>query len=210
MATSTIQDLQAEPDRGAIPALSVPPDVRLAVDVDDFVLLSAANPDLRLERAADGVLIVMTPASPDGGGRELELGAQLRNWNKATGLGKAFSPSTGFTLPDGSIRAPDASWIHRDRWEALDARERRRFSRITPDFAAEIRSPSDAIKELRAKMADYLAQGVRLGWLIDPESGTVEVYHPGREPETLTAPKEISGEDVLPGFTLDLAEILYD
>jgi Uma2 family endonuclease len=209
MATSTIQDVRTQPDQGPLPSLSVPFDVRLTVDADDFGRLSAANPELRLERAADGGLIVMTPAAPDGGGRELELGAQLRNWNKATGLGKAFSPSTGFTLPDGSIRAPDASWICRDRWEAVDARERRRFSRITPDFAAEIRSPSDAIATLRAKMADYLAQGVRLGWLIDPETRTVEIHRPGREPETLAAPKEISGEDVLPGFTLDLAEILY-
>ncbi len=210
MATSTIHDVQAERERKSLTSLAIPPEVRLTVDADDFGRLSAANPELRLERAADGGLIVMTPASPDGGGRELELGAQLRNWNKATRLGKAFSPSTGFTLPDGSIRAPDASWIRLDRWEALDARERRRFSRITPDFAAEIRSPSDAIGELRAKMADYLAQGVRLGWLIDPGSRTVEIYRPAPEPETLAAPKEISGEDVLPGFTLDLAEILGD
>ncbi|MDG3004200.1 Uma2 family endonuclease [Paludisphaera mucosa] len=210
MATSTIEHVRAETGRDVSTSLWIPADVHLAVDAEGFARLSAANPDLRLERAADGGLIVMTPASPDGGGRELELGAQLRNWNKATGLGKAFSPSTGFTLPDGSIRAPAASWIRRDRWEAVEARERRRFSRIIPDFAAEIRSPSDSIADLRAKMAGYLAQGVRLGWLIDPESRTVEIYRPGREPETLVSPRELSGEDVLPGFTLDLAEILYD
>ncbi|WP_337175845.1 Uma2 family endonuclease [Paludisphaera sp.] len=188
----------------------IPPDVRLIVDADGFERLCAANRDMRLELEADGGLIVMAPASPDSGGREAELGFQLATWNKAARLGKTFSPSAGFTLPDGSIRAPDASWMRQEAWDALDRRERRKFSRAVPDFAAEIRSPSDPLDELRAKMAGYVANGVRLAWLIDPETKAVEIHRPGREVERLAAPKSLSGEDVLPGFTLDLAEIFED
>jgi Uma2 family endonuclease len=197
----------ADPPR---PLLAVPADVRLKVDAEGFAKLCAVNGELRLELTADGGLIVMAPAALDGSGREAELVIQLGIWNRATGLGKVFSPSGGYTLPNSAVRAPDASWIRRDRWDALDAQERRRFSRIVPDFVAEIRSPSDALAELRAKMAEYVAQGVRLGWLIDPIAQAVEVHRPGREPERLEKPAALSGEDVLPGFTLDLAEILYN
>ena len=210
--TTTIErertDIQADPGPPPGATLLIPADVRMIVAHDDFERLCAANRDLRLELEADGTLIVMTPASTDGGGRELTLGAQLWNWSKANGQGKAFGPSAGYTLPDGSVKAPDASWIRRERLDALPREERDRFARIVPDFAAEVRSPSDGLNEVRAKMAAYIAHGVRLGWLIDPIRRTVEVYRPGREPETLTAPKSLSGEDVLPGFTLDLADIL--
>ena len=192
------------------PALRVPPDVRLIVDADGFARLCAANRDMRLELEADGGLIVMSPASSDGGGRELELGSQLNVWNKTARLGKAFGPSSGFTFPDGSVRAPDASWIRNEVWAAVDRRERRKFARVVLDFAAEVRSPSNTLAELRAKMASYVANGVRLAWLIDPETRTVEVYRPGRDVERMASPKTLSGEDVLPGFTLDLAEIFED
>ncbi|WP_206107763.1 Uma2 family endonuclease [Paludisphaera rhizosphaerae] len=185
-------------------------DVHLAVDADDFVNLCAANKDARLELTADGGLIVMAPASPDGSGRNAELTIQLGIWNKAKRLGKVFDSSSGYTLPDGSIRSPDASWIRSDRWAAVDRAERRRFTHIVPDFVAEVRSPSDGINDVRAKMSEYIAQGVRLGWLIDPETRTVEIYRPDREAEILASPEKISGEDVLPDFILDLAEILAD
>ncbi|WP_337175692.1 Uma2 family endonuclease [Paludisphaera sp.] len=188
--------------------LVLPPDVRLYVEPDDFERLCAANRDLRLEREADGALIAMTPASTVSGGRELTLAAQVWNWANATGLGRAFGPSAGFTLPDTAVRAPDVSWIRHERLDALPPGEGDRFARIVPDFVAELRSPSDRIEKLRAKMAAYIAHGVRLGWLIDPKAGTVEIYRPGREAETLTGPKELSGEDVLPGFTLDLTDIV--
>lgn len=210
MATSTVERAKPQADPTAAAMLAVPPDVRMVVDDGDFVRLCAANRDLRLERTAEGGLIVMAPASPDSGGRNADLTMQLAAWSKATRLGKPFDSSAGFTLPDGSIRAPDASWIRRERWEAVDRRDRRVFTSIVPDFVAEIRSPSDPIKDLRAKMAAYAEHGVRLGWLIDPETATVEIYRPGREPETLASPKSLSGEDVLPGLTIDLAEILYD
>ncbi|WP_206107544.1 Uma2 family endonuclease [Paludisphaera rhizosphaerae] len=191
-------------------SLTIPRGVRLIVDSNDFAGLCASNRDLRLEQAADGGLIVMAPASPDSGGRENELSFPLTAWNKGKGLGKVFSPSSGFTFPNAAVRSPDASWIRRERWEALDPRERKRFSHIAPDFVAEIRSPSDGLPDLQAKMAEYIDQGVRLGWLIDPTTQTVEIHRPGRPPERLEKPKALSGEDVLPDFTLELAEILYD
>lgn len=190
--------------------LTVPADVRLKVSPDDFFTLCAANRDMRLEREADGGLIVMSPASSRGGRRNLTLGARLWIWNEASGLGVGFDSSTGFTLPDGSIRAPDAAWAFRDRWERLTPEEQDRFAPIVPDFVAELRSPSDTLPELRAKMRHYVAQGVRLAWLIDPATQTVEVYRPGREAEVLARPATLDGGEVLPGFTLDLKGILFD
>lgn len=210
MATIATQRPRAVPEAEARATLAIPADVRLVVDADDFAKLCAANRDMRLERGPDGGLIVMSPTASDGGARNAELTIQLGIWNREKRLGTVFDSSTGFTFPDGSIRAPDASWIRREAWDAVDRRERRRFARVVPDFAAEIRSPSDPLDGLRAKMAAYVAHGVRLGWLIDPEAKAVEVYRPGREPERLAAPASVSGEDVLPGFTLDLAEIFED
>lgn len=210
MATITTNRPRPTTDRDSLDLLAIPSDVRLIVDADGFAKLCAANRDMRLELDADGGLIVMSPASPDSGGRESELVFQLVAWNKAARLGKAFGPSAGFTLPDGSVRAPDASWMRQEVWDGVDRAERRKFARVVPDFAAEIRSPSDSPEDLRAKMVAYIANGVRLGWLIDPEAKAVEIHRPGRDPERLAAPKSLSGEDVLPGFTLDLAEIFAD
>ncbi|WP_165068493.1 Uma2 family endonuclease [Paludisphaera rhizosphaerae] len=193
-------------------SLNVPQGVRLIVAAEDFEKLCAedANRELRLERESDGGLIVMAPAGSDGGRRNNALSARLWNWNDACGLGEAFDSSSGFTFPNGAVRAADAAWILKARWEAVPADDRARFARIVPDFVAELRSPGDGLKELQAKMAEYIAQGVRLGWLIDPTTQAVEVYRPGREPETLTRPTSLSGEDVLPGLVLDLKRILFD
>ncbi|OJW24594.1 MAG: hypothetical protein BGO49_06000 [Planctomycetales bacterium 71-10] len=210
MSTTTIERARPKSDERASASLLIPADVRLVVDADGFAKLCAANRDMRLELEPDGGLIVMTPAASDGGARNADLTMQLAAWNKSTRFGKAFDSSAGFTLPDGSVRAPDASWIRREVWDAVDRRERLRFARVVPDFAAEIRSPSDAIADVRAKMAAYIANGVRLGWLIDPWTKSVEIYRPGREPERLAAPVSVSGEGVLPGFTLVLAEIFED
>ncbi|MDG3007942.1 Uma2 family endonuclease [Paludisphaera mucosa] len=210
MGTITLEQDASRAAGEAPTTLALPRSVRLVVDADDFATLCAANRDLRLERAADGGLIAMTPASSDGGGRNAELTIQLGIWNKASRLGKVFDSSTGFTLPDGAIRAPDVSWIARERWDRVPAEDRRRFAHVVPDFAVELRSPSDAIKDMRVKMAEYLAHGVRLGWLIDPETQTVEIHRPGRDVETLTKPTTLPGEDVLPGFTLDLKGVLFD
>ncbi len=204
---------KAKPDRrrsGRTLALAVPPDVRLRVSDDDFWRLAQENPDLRLERSAQGELLVMPPAGPDGSQRNMTLGAQLWNWNRKCGLGIAFDSSAGFTLPNSAIRGPDASWMTRERWERIPRSERLKFSHVCPDFVAELRSPRNNMKVLREKMREYQSQGTRLGWLINPSDGTAEIYRPGRPVETLHRPATLSGEDVLPGFVLDLKGILFD
>jgi len=169
-----------------------------------------ANPDMRLERTSEGELEIMAPAGSDSGRRNASLTSQLWNWNHATGMGEAFDSSSGFTLPNTAVRAPDASWVAKDRWDALTHDERERFAPICPDFVIELSSQTDEAEHLRAKMREYFAQGARLGWLIDPKAATVEIYRPGRQVETLTWPATLSGEDVLPGFVLDLKGILFD
>ncbi len=188
--------------------LAVPPNVRLEVDEDDFARLCATNRDLRLERTVQGELIVMTPAGSESGARNAKLTIRLGVWAESDGTGVVFDSSAGFTLPDGAIRSPDASWIRKERWDALTAEQRRRFAPICPDFVVELCSPSDDREAVAAKLREYLDNGARLGWLIDPAAGTVALYRPGRAVETLVKPASLSGEDVLPGFTLDLKGIL--
>lgn len=179
---------------------------------DLFAALAAANPDLRLEKTAKGVLEIMAPAGADSSHRNFTLSGQLALWTMTAGkgLGVGFDSSAGFKLPGGSTLSPDASWVAQARWDALTAEQRATFAPVCPDFIAELRSPSDRPGKLRKKMRDYAGQGVRLGWLLDPITGKVEVYRPGREVETLDHPKSLSGEDVLPGFVLDLKGILRD
>jgi len=175
-----------------------------------FWRLCRANPDLHLERTANGELVVMPPAAPDSSSRNAGITAQLWNWNQRTGLGIVFDSSAGFTLPNTAIHGPDASWMMQERWDAVSPRERNRFSQICPDFVIELRSRSNPAKDLRVKMREYLRQGCRLGWLIDPKAGTVAIYRVGRRVEILKRPATLSGEDVLPGFVLDLKGILFD
>jgi Uma2 family endonuclease len=192
----------------AWPELQFRPDLPLSDRT--FARLCRANPDLRLERTAKGALVIMPPAGTDSGGRNLELSLQLALWSKRSGLGRAFDSSTGFTLPNCAIRSPDASWIAQDRWAALTEEQKKTFAPICPDFVVELRSPTDPRSKLRAKLLEYIAQGARLGWLIDPMRREVTVYRPGQKPELRKDPKTVSGEDVLPGFTLDLKGILFD
>jgi Uma2 family endonuclease len=187
--------------------LVVPPGMRVSDRA--FEKLCQVNPDLRLERTARGVLEVMPPTSGDTGQKNGWLTAQVVLWAMDDGSGVAFDSSTGFTLPNTAVRSPDASWILNDRWNALPE-ERRRigFAPICPDFVVELRSNSDSKETLRQKMREYLEQGVRLGWMLDPLDGAVEIYRPGRPVEILDKPATLSGEDVLPGFVLKLKGIL--
>ncbi len=173
-----------------------------------FSALCSANPELRLERTGRGELIAMTPASSEAGGRNAKLTYQLIGWTISSGMGYGFDSSAGFTLPNGAIRSPDASWISNDRWDSLTPDERKGFARICPDFVVELRSNHDRLRDLRIKMREYRANGARLGWLIDPPRKVVEIYRPGRRVEVQSAPTTLSGEDVLPGFILDLKDIL--
>lgn len=185
-------------------------DLRSTLELTDeqFVAICRHNPDLRLERSARGELIIMPPTGGETGRRNSKLGGQLWHWNEQYQLGEVFDSSTGFKLPNGAIRAPDAAWVHRDRWQALTPEQREKFVPLCPDFVIELRSSSDSLEEVRAKMCEYQENGLKLGWLIDPTTATVEVYREQRSPELLLQPDTLSGELILPGFTLDLTGIL--
>lgn len=189
--------------------LQLPRDVALHVSQEEFTAIAAANRDLRLERSADGALIVSPPTGSDSGRRNLSISAQLWIWAEAnSSLGVAFDSSTGFTLPNGATRAADASWVRRKQWDALTQEEREGFAPLCPDFVVELRSKTDSLLKLQEKMRDFVSNGVRLGWLMDPQSQRVEIYRSNQEVEILERPGQLSGEDVLPGFVLSLRDIL--
>jgi Uma2 family endonuclease len=169
-----------------------------------FDLLCADNPDLRLEMNADRELIIMPPAFGETGERNFDLIVQLGIWNRQTRLGRAFDSSTGYVLPDGSRPSPDVSWIEKSRLIGINLNQ---FIPIAPDFVIELRSSTDRLPPLQQKMQSYQTNGVRLGWLINPQDRTVEIYRSGQESELLVSPTTISGEEVLPGFSLDLTTI---
>jgi len=174
---------------------------------EQFYQLCQANRDVRLERSAEGCLIVMPPTGWGTGNRNSRLTTQLGIWAEQDGMGFAFDSSTGFTLPNGATRSPDAAWMKRERIEAINP-DPGKFLSLAPDFVVELRSPSDNLKLLQQKMQEYLDNGVRLGWLINPQDQRVEIYRPNQAVEVLESPASLSGEDVLPGFTLDLSQIL--
>jgi Uma2 family endonuclease len=188
--------------------LELPTTTLLHVTPEQFEALAAANPDLRLERTYRGELIVNPPTGGESGQRNSSLTTQLGIWFEANEeLGVVFDSSTGFILPNGARRSPDASWVRRERWDALAAEQRRGFVPLCPDFVVELRSATDSLAKLQEKMQEYLDNGARLGWLIDPQNNRVEIYRPAQEIEVLEHPTELSGEDVLPGFTLNLRRI---
>jgi Uma2 family endonuclease len=174
---------------------------------EQFFELCSANRDMRFERSADGELIIMAPTSGRTGNKNAEISGQLGIWNRQTRLGKVFDSSTGFKLPNGADRSPDASWVRLERWNALTEEQKDSFIPLAPDFAVELRSKTDVLKTVQTKMQEYMDNGVRLGWLIDPESRRVEIYRLGQEVEVLESPTSLSGEDVLPGFNLDLSPL---
>ncbi|HBB31811.1 MAG TPA: hypothetical protein DDZ80_27160 [Cyanobacteria bacterium UBA8803] len=189
-------------------SIALPTVIALHITPEQFELLAAANRDLRLERTAAGELIVNPPTGGESGKRNLSISTQLGNWFEThEDLGEAFDSSTGFRLPNGADRSPDASWIRRERWEALTPQQRKGFVPLCPDFVVELRSESDSLSKLQAKMREYIDNGARLGWLIDPQHRRVEIYRPGTEVEVLENPTELSGEDVLPGFVLNLRRV---
>jgi len=172
-----------------------------------FYQLCAINRDLRLERNTQGEFVILPPTGGETGKSNLNLGIQLGLWNEKRELGEAFDSSTGFTLPNRAVRAPDVSWVEKSRWEALTKEQRQKFSPLCPDFAIELMSPSDTLKECQAKMQEYRLYGCRLGWLINPKKQQVEIYRLGQEVEVLQSPRTLSGENILPGFVLDLRKI---
>ena len=179
------------------------------IDLTDeqYYHLCQSNPDIKLERNAKGELIVMPPTGGGTGDRSSEINFQLRLFNKQVESGKVFDSSTGFKLPNGGDRSPDAAWVKMERWVALTEDEQETFPPLCPDFVIELRSRTDNLKTLQNKMQEYLDSGLRLGWLIDPKNKRVYLYRQGRDVEILQSPTTLSGEDVLPGFVLDLSRI---
>lgn len=174
---------------------------------DAFLKLCADNGDLRLELTAEKELIIMPPTGLESGWLEHELARQVGNWAVRDGTGIVFGSNAGYTLPNGAVRAPDVSWMPLRRWESLRREDQTGFGHTFPDFVIELRSPSDRLAEVQGKMAEYIANGVRLGWLIDPQNRRVHIYRSGQTVEVLESPSAVSGEPALPGFLLDLSAI---
>jgi Uma2 family endonuclease len=174
---------------------------------EQFYRLCQVNRDLRLERTAEGKLFIMPPTGWETGNRNSKLNQRLGNWADKDGRGLVFDSSTGFILPNGATRSPDAAWVKRERLAALRP-DPNRFLPLCPDFAVELRSASDDLNTLRAKMQEYLENGMQLGWLLNPYEQQVEIYRAGQLVEVLNSPTELSGETVLPGFVLQLDGIL--
>lgn len=174
-----------------------------------FYELCRSNPDVKFERTATGELIVMSPTGGESGHRNADITIDLGLWNRQSQLGVTFDSSTCFKLPNGAERSPDAAWVRGDRWAALTPEQRQKFPPLAPDFVVELRSASDDLNPLQAKMQEYIENGVQLGWLINPQDQQVEIYRAGQPVEILQSPQSLSGEPVLPGFTLDLSRILH-
>ncbi|MEQ9355954.1 MAG: Uma2 family endonuclease [Coleofasciculus chthonoplastes F3-SA18-01] len=171
---------------------------------EQFFQLCQVNPDVPLERSSTGELIIVTPIGGEGGKREANLIIQVGIWNQQTQLGVVFSSQTVFSLPAGGDRSPDVAWVELSRWQGLSQEEREGFPPICPDFVIELRSRTDRLKPLQNKMLEYLASGLRLGWLINRKDRQVEIYRQGQEMEVVRMPVVLSGEDVLPRFTLEV------
>ncbi|MEH1809282.1 Uma2 family endonuclease [Nostoc sp.] len=174
---------------------------------EQFYEFCQANGDLRIERTANGEVIIMPPAFSDTGNRNFNIAAQLGNWTEQDGTGIGFDSSTGFTLPNGAMRSPDASWIELERWNALTDAQKASFAPICPSFVIELRSLSDRLIKLQEKMQEYIDNGASLGWLIDRQNRKVYIYRPNREVEILDNPEAVSGNPELPGFVLRMGKI---
>ena len=194
---------------GSEPSPPITLRLRPVIDVTPNLLLelSSLNDDLRLELTAEGELIVMAPAKTEIGARNSALNAQLWFWAQQDGTGIVFDSSTGFKLKGRAVRSPDASWMPLTRWEAVLAGEPVTYAPVCPDFVVELRSPSDRLRTLQGKMQEYLDNGTRLGWLIDPKQKRVYVYRPDTSMEQIDNPQTISADPILPGFVLDLTMI---
>ena len=174
---------------------------------DQFYQLCRDNPNVKFERNANGEIIIMPPTGGETGNRNFELSADFAIWNRQYRLGVCFDSSTCFKLPNGADRSPDVSWIKQDRWDTLTSEQKEKFPPIAPDFVLELMSPTDSLKKTQEKMQEYMKNEVRLGWLIDRKTRRVEIYRFGQAVEVLESPTELSGENVLPGFVLNLETV---
>ncbi|NER35521.1 MAG: Uma2 family endonuclease [Oscillatoria sp. SIO1A7] len=190
--------------------LNLRPILSLSLSDEQFFELCQANRDLKFERNERGEILIASLTGGETGKRNAELGFQLQAWSRQNKLGIVFDSSTGFKLPNGSTRSPDAAWVQRDRWDALTPQQRRKLPPLCPDFIVELLSATDDLEELQAKMREYRSNNMRLGWLIIPKTRQVEVYYPNGEVEILDNPTVVSGEPLLPGFVLDFQTLFED
>ncbi len=198
----------ATPIKSETVTLQLPRDLNLQVTPSQFAAIAAVNPELKLERTATGELIVTPPTGGETGSRNIRIAYFLVKWiEEEGGNGIAFDSSTGFTLPNGANRSPDAAWVSRERWQALTPAQRKGFVPLSPDFVIELRSESDRLAKLQSKLQEYLDNGTELGWLIDPQQQQVEIYRVGQGVEIVVNPRQLSGEGVLPGFVLNLQRV---
>jgi Uma2 family endonuclease len=174
---------------------------------DELFRFCAANESVRVERDANGELIVMSPTGLEGSGWSAGINALLYLWASQDGRGKVFDSNGGFTLPDGSMRAADAAWVSWRRWNALPQEERKRFGHIVPEFVIELRSETDRLPDLHAKMQLWIANGVEVAWLIDPYEKAVTIYRVGEAVEVLCDPSSVQGTGVVAGFELAMARV---
>jgi Uma2 family endonuclease len=185
-------------------AITINLDHIIQLTSEQFYQLCQNNPEIKFERNSKGEIIIVPPTGGETGNRNIEIGADFVIWNRQAKLGVLFDSSTCFKLPSGANPSPDVSWVNNQRWNTLTIEQKEKFPPIAPDFALELMSPTDNLKETQAKMREYMENGVKLGWLINRKLRQVEIYRLGQPVEILENPNQISGEDVLPGFILDL------
>jgi Uma2 family endonuclease len=174
---------------------------------DEYFDFCAHNPELRIERTAEGDILIMPPAGGESSYRNNVISARLLIWAERDGRGRVFDCSVQYFLPNGAAYSPDASWVLSSRLEKLTKTEKRKFLPLCPDFVVELMSPSDRLPKLKAKMREWIENGAQLGWLLDPDRRTVYIYRPGIEPEQLVNPERLAGEGPVAGFVLELETI---
>jgi len=197
------------------PAIDMDTAVRVVLNVsslnltdDQFLRLCSDNRDFRIEMTSQGELIIMPPPGCKTGIRGSKINYRLAGWTEQDGTGVCFVTDTGFTLPNGARRGPDAAWITNERWDQIPEEQQEKLAHISPNFVIELRSPSDRLRDIQEKMDEYMANGVQLAWLLDPFDNCATIYRPGQAPERIEKPSILSGDPVLPGFRFDFREIL--
>jgi len=197
------------------PVIETNTDVRLTLNVrsvgltdDQFFRLCNDNREFLFEMSAERELIIMAPSKPETDRKNATITARLWNWAQQDGTGVSFGSSAIFTLPNGAKRSPDGAWIRNSRWKCRTKEEQEEFHEICPDFVIELRSRSDRLRDVEKKMEEYITNGARLGWLLDPIKNRATIYRPGHSPERIDKPTFLSGDPVLSGFKFDFKEIL--
>ncbi len=187
--------------------LTIPPNLNVFSD-DELYAFCLANPELRIERDETGHILIMPPTGLESSFTNNDIQTEVSIWNRKTKNGRVSDSNGGYRLPDKSMRAPDVGWISNERLMRVPPEELKKFAHVCPDFVIEVRSESDNLNELQEKMGKWINNGVRLGWLVDPQNQTTTIYRPDQEPQIKSFTETLFGEDVLAGFTMNVADVL--